>query len=84
MIAIPMWPWNELRHESAKPHAGTLFAYPATTLHRVASLTRGSALPWSGGLAAMCSTRPNVSCCWTTKPRSVPSLIGMENRLSST
>jgi PKHD-type hydroxylase len=44
MIAIPMWPWNELRHKSVKPYAGTLFAYPATTLHRVASVTRGERL----------------------------------------
>jgi PKHD-type hydroxylase len=39
---------THLGHEAIKPNAGTLFAYPATTLHRVAPVARGERLAMVG------------------------------------
>jgi PKHD-type hydroxylase len=39
---------TQLGHEAIKPNAGTLFTYPATTLHRVAPVTRGERLAMVG------------------------------------
>ena len=56
--------------EAFKLPAGSLVTYPATTLHRVAPVTRGERHGRRrAGCAATCATRPSASCCSTWRPR---------------